>query len=40
MNEIVQKEEIVRIINDKLVIDTGTDWIKTFCPFVLITSVR
>lgn len=26
MNEIVQKEEIVRIINDKLVIDTGTDW--------------
>ena len=26
MNEIVQKEEIVKIINDKLVIDTGTDW--------------
>lgn len=40
MNEIVQKEEIVRIINDKLVIDTGTDWIAIFALcFSIISTI-
>jgi len=39
MNEILQKEEIVRIINDKLVIDTGTDWIAIFALIISITAL-
>ncbi len=40
MNEIIQKEEIVRIINDKLVIDAGTDWIAIFALcFSIISTI-